>query len=1000
MPKGATVKKPKAKTLYISDPKKLQHVGKLLDRAIDAASQEGLSSLDDFATFLEEHTSEISKNPIGMRIFTQDDRPTGFHFYLLSEPDRVVAGKYLATELNVENRYTPTALMGALGIEEEEEDEFVSDVEGEDEFTSDIEDAVEEETEVKPPAKTKAKSATKGSIQERMQKAKATNAVEDDGLAIDDTPPAKTASKAKTKSKSQTKPVDDLGLDDGLNIEDSPVEPKAKEKSKAKSTTKVADALLDDLDLDDSKFIREPASQNGKAKAKQAKAEPASEKGTKAKAKAKQTPEVEPAKAEPAKAKSQSTKATTDQASEKKGKKNTQEKGRSKIDDQVSASMRAAESATTAGSDLNGLNLLGAIHELAELATNTTATVVDEVDRRVKEAKIAGVTKQMSAVQVRLVQMHKRQQAIEEHDRDKVEAVTEQAAALSDRAAELSDRMDAVVEADQQPTQPPVATQNAVEVEAESVLTESIPESPELTSTTKPPAKPKQEATASSPPFQLNNVLSTLASSVNRLGVRVGDDEKLPKFKVDKDANIYQRLDALESYLKAMNRRLDALEARIAAMEQERGIAPPAKAEQAAEAEQALATAMTAEAGVHTAETEVANERTAVADPIELVEEPVAEAPIAEAIAEVATEEATVGAITDDIDMETAGASSDAATVVDINVKNEYHYWKQSFDQYDEDGHVSDWHKEELKAVIESLGFETNTYLDSDGKMHFSYTGVLTPEKAQILIDTYKQIGSDINDELVAQTEAEPDLEDVYHHACKSVFNQFQFCTQAEPNNQVFSFESPYHPGFLFEFHTSMSEPGRPGLRVFELTEEYPQGNSIFSIDTAEKFPVTVYEHLDSDKVAVLKEAAEVVESQIRHHPFAKSRQTETTIQSEESSIPAPIALIQRLEQLDPKAFEQEGGFIETTLTDPTGHSSGYEFETIELRGNLMVYGFDRITRESVLTAERDTETQSWSVEFCSIDEDTIECSLSNIEIMDCSVDEEIEDEEEDDLEL
>ena len=129
----------------LTDPKKLKHISKLVDQALETAASDGsISSLQDFKEFVESYSEKHSRQPITMELCEgTDGEIRGFRFYLTSNPKERTSGKYLALNLQKhgveidENKYTPSAIMESLGID----DEFESDVE--EEFESEIEDEFE-----------------------------------------------------------------------------------------------------------------------------------------------------------------------------------------------------------------------------------------------------------------------------------------------------------------------------------------------------------------------------------------------------------------------------------------------------------------------------------------------------------------------------------------------------------------------------------------------------------------------------------------------------------------------------------------------------------------------------------------------------------------------------------------------------------------------------------------------------------------------------------------
>jgi hypothetical protein len=128
----------------LTEPKKLKHISKLVDKALESVSNDGsIASLQDFKEFVESYSEKHSREPIAMDLCGgTDGEIRGFRFYLTSNPKERTSGKYLALNLQKhgveidENKYTPSAILESLGID----DEFESDIEELEEFESDRDD--------------------------------------------------------------------------------------------------------------------------------------------------------------------------------------------------------------------------------------------------------------------------------------------------------------------------------------------------------------------------------------------------------------------------------------------------------------------------------------------------------------------------------------------------------------------------------------------------------------------------------------------------------------------------------------------------------------------------------------------------------------------------------------------------------------------------------------------------------------------------------------------
>lgn len=218
----------------LTEPKKLKHISKLVDKALETVASDGsISSLQDFKEFVESYSEKHSRQPIAMELCEgTDGEIRGFRFYLASNPKERTSGKYLALNLQKhgveidENKYTPSAIMESLGID----DEFESDVEELEEFESDIEDEFKSdrdsdldlELDDEPIAQTaklpkqrqtekqngKGKSALEQmeDFQQSISEDELDDLLDDTdlNLEVDELAPTPVKSAAKSKSKSKT----------------------------------------------------------------------------------------------------------------------------------------------------------------------------------------------------------------------------------------------------------------------------------------------------------------------------------------------------------------------------------------------------------------------------------------------------------------------------------------------------------------------------------------------------------------------------------------------------------------------------------------------------------------------------------------------------------------------------------------------------------------------------------------------------------------------------
>ncbi|AFZ33520.1 MULTISPECIES: hypothetical protein [Cyanophyceae] len=213
----------------LTDPKKLKHISKLVDKALETVIGDGsISSLQDFKEFVESYSEEHSSQPIAMELCEgTDGEIRGFRFYLISNPKERTSGKYLALNLQKhgveidENKYTPSAILESLGID----DEFESDVEELEKFESEIEDKFESDRDLElddePIAQTaklpkqrqagkqngKGKSAPKQieDFKQSLSEDELDDLLNDTDLNLEVDELASTPVKSVTKSKSKSK---------------------------------------------------------------------------------------------------------------------------------------------------------------------------------------------------------------------------------------------------------------------------------------------------------------------------------------------------------------------------------------------------------------------------------------------------------------------------------------------------------------------------------------------------------------------------------------------------------------------------------------------------------------------------------------------------------------------------------------------------------------------------------------------------------------------------
>jgi hypothetical protein len=216
----------------LTEPKKLKHISKLVDKALESASNDSsISSLQDFKELVESYSEEHSRQPITMELCQgTDGEIRGFRFYLTSNPKERTSGKYLALNLQKhgveidENKYTPSAILESLGIDDEFEsdieDEFESDIENE--FESDRDSDLDLELDDEPIPQT---AKLPKQRQTEKQNGKSKSALEqmedfqqsisedelddllndtDSNLEVDELAPTPVKSTAKSKSKSKT----------------------------------------------------------------------------------------------------------------------------------------------------------------------------------------------------------------------------------------------------------------------------------------------------------------------------------------------------------------------------------------------------------------------------------------------------------------------------------------------------------------------------------------------------------------------------------------------------------------------------------------------------------------------------------------------------------------------------------------------------------------------------------------------------------------------------
>ncbi|WP_019488110.1 hypothetical protein [Kamptonema formosum] len=202
--------------LTATDPKhvkKLEHIQETLDAAIEAIQEEGgIEDWEEFKNFVESfnkrpdriNESGKQKASVSMDLVTEgkEGEVSGFVFYLTKDPSQRTSGVYLVKNLkqaDVEtkdnnNYYTPSQIMGLIGLDasDELEEDSISeefDEELDDELEDDLTD-LEEDTDL-PSHNT----STRKSSQSKQQQGKPTTS-------------QKTAS--KTPQKEEEDDIDEL----------------------------------------------------------------------------------------------------------------------------------------------------------------------------------------------------------------------------------------------------------------------------------------------------------------------------------------------------------------------------------------------------------------------------------------------------------------------------------------------------------------------------------------------------------------------------------------------------------------------------------------------------------------------------------------------------------------------------------------------------------------------------------------------------------------------
>ena len=233
----------------LTEPKKLKHISKLVDKALETAASDGsISSLQGFKEFVESYSETHSRQPIAMELCEgTDGEIRGFRFHLTSNPKERTSGKYLALNLQKhgveidENKYTPSVIMESLGID----DEFESDIEELEEFESEIEEEFESdrddldlEADDEPIAQTaklpkqrqagKQNGKSKPAL-EQMEDFKQSISEDelddllddtDLNLEVDELAPTPVKSATKSKSKSKTQPSNGKRQRDNGKVQD------------------------------------------------------------------------------------------------------------------------------------------------------------------------------------------------------------------------------------------------------------------------------------------------------------------------------------------------------------------------------------------------------------------------------------------------------------------------------------------------------------------------------------------------------------------------------------------------------------------------------------------------------------------------------------------------------------------------------------------------------------------------------------------------------------
>jgi len=104
---------------YLTNPKAIRFIAKTVDQAMSrAASDVSIHSFADFKESVQSYSEVHTGHPIGLDLCEVDGEVRGFRFYLQSDPDKTITGKYLATNTDQEaDTYTPRTIAHYFGFD-------------------------------------------------------------------------------------------------------------------------------------------------------------------------------------------------------------------------------------------------------------------------------------------------------------------------------------------------------------------------------------------------------------------------------------------------------------------------------------------------------------------------------------------------------------------------------------------------------------------------------------------------------------------------------------------------------------------------------------------------------------------------------------------------------------------------------------------------------------------------------------------------------------------